>query len=252
MKRGSLLLFPLMMLCLSGHLRAQLWSGILDPSRGADWSSTNPGVVGGVPSASWAQCGATIAPYSGSATAINNALAACSANTYVLLGAGTFTLSSGIQMVSNVALRGAGANSTFLVFSGNNGCGGESASICVSRDSTWDGSTSIQQGRSNAASWSAGYTQGTNSITLTNVGSSGRSVGQYIYLDQANSNSDPGTLFVCDNTTLPCSLEGGAPGRTISGNQYNQIQIVKITNISGSTYTISPGLYGTNWSSSHT
>src|ERR1700687_3766515 len=215
MKRRSFVLFSLMLLCLSGHLHAQLWSGVIDPSRAVDWSSTNPGVMCGVPSASWTQCGSTIAAYSGTAAKISSALAACPANTYVLLGAGTFNLSTGIQMASNVVLRGSGAKSTFLVFTGYNGCGGESASICVSLDSTWDGSSSIQPGQSNAATWSAGYSQGTTSITLTNVGSSGLSVGQYIYLDQANSNTDPGTLFVCDNTTLPCSLARGAPGRTI-------------------------------------
>jgi hypothetical protein len=252
MKRRSFVLFSLMLLCLSGHLHAQLWSGVIDPSRAVDWSSTNPGVVGGVPSASWTQCGSTIAAYSGTAAKINNALAACSANTYVLLGAGTFNLSTGIQMVSNVVLRGSGANNTFLIFTGNNSCGGEYASICGSLDSTWTGTPYIQPGGTQAATWSGGYSQGTTSITLTSVGSSGITAGQYIYLDQANKNTDPGTLFVCDNTTLPCSLEGGAPGRTISGNHYNQVQIVKVTNVAGSTYTITPGLYGINWASGQT
>jgi hypothetical protein len=81
------------------------------------------------------------------------------------------------------------------------------------------------------------------------VGSAGISVGQYIYLDQANAETDPGTVFVCDNTSLPCSLEGGAPGRTFNGHTHNLIQMVKVTGINGSTYTIQPGLYGSMWSS---
>jgi len=78
------------------------------------------------------------------------------------------------------------------------------------------------------------------------------SVGQYIYLDQADSTADNGSFFVCDNTTAPCSLEGVAPGRTVGGVDRNQIQIVKITAISGNTYTITPGLYARNWASGST
>src|ERR1039457_350448 len=43
---------------LVGSAFAQQWSGILDPSRAVDWSATSPGVVGGIPSGSWTQCGA--------------------------------------------------------------------------------------------------------------------------------------------------------------------------------------------------
>ena len=104
----------------------------------------------------------------------------------------------------------------------------------------------------NTATWSGGYAQGATSITLNGL-SKPLSVGQYIYLDQADDLSDPGTLFVCESTTVspPCSLEGAAgAGRNIDGVYRSQIQIVKITKIAGSTYTITPGLYGIRWSAS--
>src|SRR5579862_4720705 len=113
----------LVFLCFPKPSVAQNWSGILSSSRATNW--TQAGVVGGVPSANWSQCGKTIAAYSGTAAAINSAMAACSPNTYVLLGAGTFSLSSTITMVPNVVLRGSGANSTLIVFSNSgNSCGG--------------------------------------------------------------------------------------------------------------------------------
>src|SRR6266568_3348881 len=84
------------------------WSGILASNRAIDWSTA--GVVGGVPSDSWSQCGTTIVPYNGTADVINNAITSCSPNHYVQLGSGTFNLTTGINMVSNVELRGVGAN----------------------------------------------------------------------------------------------------------------------------------------------
>jgi len=250
-----------MLLALGSNSHAQLWSGILAPTRAVDWSSTSPGVVGGIPSGSWTQCGSTIAPYSGSATTINNAIANCAANHYVQLGAGIFALSSGIVLKSNMELRGMGPDQTFLIMTGNNACtGAPSASICA-QDSLglyYGSDWAVQPGSQNAATWTAGFGQGTTNITLTNVGTSGIINGQYIYLDQSNDDLDNGTLFICDNTSAPCSLEGGAPGRTMGGIHRNQIQFVKVVSGCSSTcsgagpfnITISPGLYGTNWQAS--
>ena len=242
MKRKLSTLFSVILFSLPGVLYAQNWSGILDPSRAIDW--TEAGVVGGIPDANWNQCGSTIAAYTGTAAAINTHIAGCPSNTYVLLGPGTFNLSTGILMKSNVVLRGSGANFTFLVMSGKNGCSGNFAWICFSQDPTW-----FRYANMNTATWSGGYTEGTTSITLTGLNKP-LFVGQYIYLDQANDLSDPGTLFVCESISVspPCSLEGAAgAGRTISGVYRSQVQIVKVTKIAGSTYTITPGLYGIRW-----
>jgi hypothetical protein len=247
-----LVLFSISALCAIG-VSAQSSAGILAPSRAIDWSKA--GVVGGIPDASWTQCGSTIAA-GASATTIQNAINNCAANHYVLLGAGTFNLTTGLTLKSNVVLRGAGANQTFLTFSASTACNGEGTDICFMLENTYTGSPWVQPGQSQAANWTAGYSQGATSITLTNVGSTGITNGQYLYLDQANDTTIGSAFFVCDPTSPACSLEGGAPGRTIGGVDYNQIQFVKVTAGCASAcigsgpfaVTITPGLYGINWS----
>src|SRR5713226_9180636 len=104
-----LLLIPIFLICpFAAH--GQAWSGIIDPSRAVDWSGA--GVTGGIP-ARTTIC-AMIAPYTGTAAAINTAIGSCPAGQTVALGAGTFNLSSGIDFggKSNITVRGAGANST--------------------------------------------------------------------------------------------------------------------------------------------
>ena len=264
MKYLRIFLTLAMLVGLSARTYGQAWSGILSPARAIDWSSVNPGVAGGVPSASWTQCGSTISPYGSSAApssaaTINNAIAGCGNNTFVQLAAGTFYLNSGIVMKSNVALRGSGADRTAIVFSGTNSCAGLYGAVCFSNSTYYYyGSPSAQPGGANAATWSGGYAKGSTNITLSNVGSSGLSNGQYIFLDQANDSSDTGAFFICDNTTAPCSLEGGAPGRTIGGVDRNQVQIVRIVSGCANTCTgsgpfslaITPGLYAANWRAS--
>jgi len=258
MRRKSSLASPVfaVLLCLSVYSQAQLWSGVLSSSRAVDWSSTNPGVVGGIPSGSWTQCGSTIPAYSGSAATINNAISACPANKYVQLGAGTFTLTSGINMLSNVALRGMGADQTFLVFTGFISCNGANPGICFLGDPIYYGSGYVQPGGSNAATWTSGYAQGTTSITLANVGSIGIHNGSYIYLDQANDAGVGPDFFVCGAAST-CATEGGTFGRGIGGISRGQVQIVTVTSGCSSTckgagpfnLTISPGLYSPNWRS---
>jgi hypothetical protein len=259
MHRNRPLLVFLTLLSLSGLAVGQLWSGVLDPTRAIDWS--NAGVVGGIPSATWTQCGSTIAAGASAAT-IQAAINACGRNQYVLLGAGTFTLSTGLMMKSNMALRGMGADQTTVSFSNGSGsCTYSGADICFQNGYVWfnSGSGARKPGGSNAANWTAGFARGTTQITLTNVGSSGLSVGQYILLDQANDTSDTGNLYVCDNS---CSAQGGSDGRTIGAINHSQAQAVKIVSCSPScpsgggagpyTVTISPGLYASNWSSAKT
>src|SRR2546428_13977349 len=92
---------------------AEPWSGILDPSRAIDWS--HAGIPGGIPSRT-AIC-ASLDP-SSTASQIDAAIAACPPDQVVFLTAGTFTLSAGLNMKSDVTLRGAGAARTKLVFTG--------------------------------------------------------------------------------------------------------------------------------------
>jgi hypothetical protein len=225
---------------------AQNANGIINAARCADWSRA--GVEGGIPHRTTIY--KTLDP-GATADQINAAIAACPGDQVVYLNAGTYNLSSGIVLKNNVTVRGAGADKTFLVFSGTNACFGGYSVVCFTAENhVWGGDADALPGGSNAAIWTAGFAQATTQITLTNVGSSGLSVGQYIMLDQANVASDNGDLFVCDNTTFPCSLEGGNGGRVMNGVQHGQTQVVKITAINGNAYTISPGLYAPNWSGS--
>jgi hypothetical protein len=219
-------------------------TGILAPSRSIDWSRA--GVEGGIPNRTTAY--RTFNP-GASADSINAAIAACPADQVVYLNAGTYNLSSGIVLKSNVTVRGAGADRTFLAFTGVNACFGGYGAVCFTAENhVWGGDADALPGGTNAAVWTSGFAAGTTQITLSNVGSSGIAVGQYLMLDQANAVADNGELFVCDNTTYPCSLEGGNGGRVMNGLQRGQTQIVKVTAINGSTYTISPALYAPNWS----
>jgi hypothetical protein len=222
------------------------WAGILDPARAIDWSQA--GVVGGVPTRTTV-C-ATLNP-GATAAQINAAIAACPSGQVVSLTAGTYALSDdGVVMKSGVTLRGAGADKTLLVFSTTNYCSNLSAAICFSGTNDWSGGANTQPGGANAADWTGSYAQGATQITLSNPGSSGITPGQYIYLDQANDTVPGADFFVCDETAASCSLEGGNGGRVIDGVLRSQIQIVKVTAVAGSTYTITPGLYSPNWRAS--
>jgi hypothetical protein len=219
----------------------QLWSGILSPSRAVDWSQA--GVVGGIPSGSWTQCGSTIAA-GASVSTINSAINSCSANHYVQLGAGTFNLTGGVILKSHVAVRGMGADKTFLIFTGHDGCGGLGATLCMA-----SGDVNYWGKPSNTANWTAGYTPGTTSITLSSK--SNLAVGTPITLDQADDTSDAGDIFVCYTPKGVCSTNGDNGGFLRSGR--SQEQLVLVTSISGSgpyTVGISPGIYMPNWSSS--
>jgi hypothetical protein len=246
------------------------WSGILAPSRAIDWSQA--GVIGGIPSSTWTQCGTTIAPYGTSAapaspTIINAAISACPPNTYVQLGAGTFYLSSGILIEGHddVEVRGMGASATFLVFSAADPCQGASATICfASSDINWAGGPS-----NGGVDWTASsYAPKATTISLASVPN--LKVGNPIILDQTDATSDEGAVLVAQSTSGgnpytapgspgPYSLQGANGARTGRG----QVQIVTVTQCdgsstaghscaSGSNITISPGLYMPTWNAANT
>ena len=248
MKLKQSLLFPFFLLCLSGCLYAQSWSGIIDPARAIDWTSA--GVVGGIPTRTTICATETS---SSTYSQINTDIQNCPLGQVVYLNPGTYNLTSGLVMKGGVTLRGAGADQTLLVFTGYNACYGLDSVICTHGSNNISVSSSqVAPGGTNSATWSGGYSQGATQITLTGVGNSDISVGDFIYLDQANDSADNGNFFVCDNTTAPGSVQGGggSTGRVVSGVDRSQTQIVQVTNVSGSTYTISPGLYAPNWRSS--
>ncbi len=263
------LILPLVLLWLPlrSQAQSQLWSGVLAPARAMDWTKVGavPGAPGSLPSASWTQCGSTIAAYSGSATTINNALSSCSANHYVLLGPGTFTLNTPIAFPKNttghIALRGAGASSTIISFTGSGGaCNGTDALICIaSNDGTYAG------GPNTSYNWTAGYAQGATQITLSSV--SGIVVGQTILVLNAcdtgfsgsncttGASIDNGNYFVCSVLYNPSNGQGcGANGPDTGAWRPNAFQqeMVLVTAINaggcGSTcVTLSQPLKHPNW-----
>jgi hypothetical protein len=259
-------LYPLILLCLSVSSHAQLSSGIISSSRAVDW--TQAGIPGGLPDGSWTQCGSTIAAYSGTAAAITNALAQCGANQYVLLGPGIFTLSTGINFPANttghVVLRGSGANSTFLNFTGSGfNCGGfGTAYICaMSNDGSYPG------GSNRVYNWTGGYSQGSTQITLSSVANITLNK-TLLVLNQCDtgfsgsscttgSSVDNGNYFVCAagyNPSGPtgCSADG-PDGNSWRANAW-QSEWVTATAINqngcGATcVTISQPLKHPNWAS---
>lgn len=239
MKRNQLLAFALTLLSFSSYSAAQLWSGVLDPSRGVDWSHV--GLAGGLPNRT-AIC-STLNP-GVSAAQINSAIASCPSGQVVFLNAGTYNLSSGIDFAnhSNVTLRGAGADHTFVRFTGGVGCEGQWSDVCIENGETnWPG------GPVHSTSWSAGYAKGTTSITLGST--SGLSVGNIMVLDQLNDSSDPGSIYICDTQgsgTGNCADEGPTSGQRQSRDQQ---QIVTVTAIAGTQVTFTPALYMPNWRS---
>lgn len=234
--------------CCSLSFAQNPWSGIVDTSRALNWS--NAGYQG---STSRNTICFTESANTATASSINSDIQACPAGQVVFLQAGNYTLSGGLIMKSNVTLRGAGANATVLQFSSDTLCDGQGADICVMGENTYYGSSWILPGGSQAANVTNGsLPAGTTAIILGSIGATAPILGQYIYIDQNDVSADNGNFFVCDNQTAPCSLEGGAPGRTVNSLHSNQVQVVKVTNINTGThtYTISPGLYGNNWSTS--
>ena len=259
MKRRWIFIIPLLLLTVAPPVFAQAWSGILDPSRAIDWSSAGfiiPSYTVNCSAQPTLQAGSANA--SANATAIQNALNSCDATHNVVnIPAGTYYVTSitfGTQ--GKQVLRGAGPGTTDLIFTTGKGCGGGLASaICMwDANHLYNGSTQTVPGGSNACSWTAGYSQGTTSITLNSCGSK-PPLNQTIILDQANDTSDTSGIYICDTNIANCGYEGSSggnnDGRFISGVTHSQQQIVYVTAVSGSgsgpyTVTIAPGVYFNN------
>ena len=259
-------LVALLAVCLgsSAYCQTPPWNGVLDPSRAVDWSHAGASIATTRTQCATSACSAVSSGTSVTAASINAALASASQNSYVLIPAGTFTMSTGLTFNgrSNVTLRGSGSNSTFLVWSsasgGSGSCGGHD--ICAgSSDVNYAG------GPSNAANWtgtndtSGTYTKGATSIFLDSK--SNLTVGSQLILDQVDTQKDNGGLYVgceiadgstaCYSGTGPNGFERGSGAlNTIRGQQ----QIVNVTSISGTgpyTIGITPGIYASNWATAN-
>lgn len=247
-------LFAFSILAFGVVCHGQAWSPFLDPTRAIDWTT---GVGFTIPNFT-VNCATqpSLATGSGNAganaTSIQSAITSCDATHNVVnIPSGTWYYTTLSIQKSNVVIRGAGANSTTIIPTVGYGCaGGITDGTCaVDPNDLNYGSTEVLPGGANACSWTAGYTKGTTSITLSSCANAPPN-GSIIDLDQANDPSDNGGVYICDNQTN-CSLEGGVDGRIISGVTHSQQQFTKITGVAslgGGSYTvtISPGVYFTN------
>lgn len=268
----------LTLLALLAQAQAQNWSTFLDPSRATDWTGAGFAIPNYMANCSTQP---TLLAGSGNAaantTAINNALASCNpTHNVVNLPHGTYYV-NGITYsdAGKQVLRGAGPNcngcttgGTDIIFTvaASVGCSGLPTAICMmnSSFSTWGAVTTPPSGTRQCA-WTAGYAQGSTSITLNTCPGSLPAVGQFLILDQANDLTDNGGVFICDSFTPAqpggnphCSGNDGSAangdGRQFSagsGPTYSQKQLVTIKSVSGSgagpyTVGISPGVYFTN------
>jgi hypothetical protein len=245
----SLLLLVLVAVLAPGLAVAQPWSGIIAPQRATDWRT-----AGATIPTRTTIC-ATIAPYTGTAATINNAIAACPSGQVVQLQAGTFTLSTGIShQKSNVTLRGAGAASTKLIINGGaGGCGlGANSAVrfCSGAGGTQVAGNMSQNGTTATLS---SFVQGANTATLGTVSglvAGPVGTGSIIMLDQLNDAADgfpaAGDLYVCEVAGFNCSNQGsnnwGRKGRS-------QVEVKTVTAINGNTITFTPGLQAPNWRS---
>ena len=288
MRRYCSHLFPLIsMLLLSSALSyGQAWNGILAPSRAIDWtnaglpSTITYGTGGSACNGSTANCvetttnpwtpptrvqsGSTItcANNSTDASTINTALSAAGPGSYVLLGSTTCDITSNINLVSGVTLRGSGPQSTILNVNGTT-------------QIYWGGCcTGINSGSMSATSYSSGATSVTITGTTctTNCASGGNLVaGNTAYFEQCDtgwtgsgtnystdpsctsgSYSDPGTIWVCGINYGVCAKDNN----NTDTNHFYSRQLVTITNVvnnGGGSYTVTftPGLYLSNWSSNN-
>src|ERR1700721_411808 len=207
-------LLSLIILGMSVQGYAQLWSGILDPTRAIDWSTVG---VGGIPPRATA-C-TTLSPNGTNdmTKTINSALSACPSGQAVLLAAGTFRVNGNINVPANVTLRGAGANQTIL-----DAHGSSNGVVNLGNSGPANGGVTV----------TSGATSGSTSISVSSA--SGISVGTYLLITELNDSS-----YV--------SIQGGEGNCTWCDN-YNGTrvrgQIVEVTSVSGNTVGFTPGLYG--------
>lgn len=254
MRRISLFL---LVLCASAVAQTP-WSTFIDSSRAIDWTSagfsipsysvncsTQPTLLTGAGNAS------------ANAASIVTALTSCDATHNVVnIPAGTYSV-AGLTMPSHgkQVLRGAGPKLTIIISTSDAACEGFNGGICmISASPVYNGSAEVlPPSGTQQCLWSAGYSQGTTSITLSSCGGVPPN-GQLILLDQANDSADTGGVYTCDETTpASCNYDGtgGSIGRIISGVTHSQIQVTKVTGVTslgGGSYTvtISPGVYFTN------
>ena len=256
MRHCGRLIFAFFGISLSAFANAQQpWSGILSSSRAINWA--NAGLPATLPDGEtttnpWSpptrtQCGSTVAAGTSVAT-LNSLFAACANGTYLLLGAGDFTINSQLDLWgTSVTLRGSGPQSTTLTVTGG-------AQIAIGAASG-AGAGSLTS--------DSNYAAGSLSIKIGSVSGLSIAVGNVAFLTQCDtgfsgnpcsgSPSDNGGLYVCGDNPV-CMTE---PSGTDNGqHQQETFYVTSVTDdgtgsVCGSTHCYTIGLdhalYLPNW-----
>lgn len=184
------------------------------------------GVEGGIPTrTSLVNC--TLPPYNAHADGNNTAaeiqacLNALTSGQVCYLPPGIYSLSSKLTIPSNVSLRGAGADSTTLLFTAN-----LANDIQIGGNYT-DGST----GAINIVS---GYTKGSTQLVLQNA--TGITPGKFIYVSELNDPTIPVNVTNNNGTCNWCGIYG-------SNGQRARLQLTKVTAVNGNSVSIDPAMY---------
>lgn len=243
--KKSLLLFLAVFFYCSTYSHAQLWAGILDPSRATDWSQA--GIPEGIPNRT-VICHNVAPSGKTDGTDMNNiniAIARCAGTGQVVqLQVGTYTITGGLvfNAVNNVVLHGAGPDKTILKFTGVNPCNGLYSDICIMGSIGW---VKRYQG---SATWTGNngaagsYSKGGNVIDVGTWRRTAPRVGDIILLDQRDD-----SIGICPASggTGTCSGVSGATetGTTVTittsiPHDYSINQCVGIGDVGGLNSTI--------------
>jgi hypothetical protein len=252
------------------------WTGIIDPSRAIDWSGAGccinitTGAHFAIPT-NRAQClipagsitnqqyivNNAVVPSGNAditdANTINQAIQFCGVNqpnTYLLLGPGTFIIVNGLtfganyntiytNVINNLTVRGSGPDQTILrtMSLGQQECGTQANTFCVSGGLQEYPGANL--GYAGGCSWTAGYAQGTKTLTLSGcvykTGAGFPQPGQIIIMDQRNDDvyltgcTSSGQVATCTAMVSPLPPEfavGKCVGVTLgigSGNSVSQV-----------------------------
>jgi len=239
--------------------------GLIPRNRTTDWTRAGiPGNnAGTLPSSAWTQFGSTLTAGSYTGATITASTVGCN-NQFLRLGAGTFTVSGGINLPSNCELRGLGADTTSLIMVGASAtCRTITAAVCIK--TTGDG-TFIGNIPAVSCNWTAGYAQGATQVTLsacTGAGITSIVPGTILALNQCGTGFtgannctgtavDNGGLYMCLDritaTPTGCSANGGGTYErpTI------ELPVVTAINTGTGVATISPPLTMPNYASGQT
>lgn len=170
-----------------------------------------------------------------SAATLQSSLDSCPSNQVVQLLDGIYALSTSIYIRNpGVTLRGTNTwpLKTILAFQNSNG---NDPYIGILNPYAEGADATIH-----TVNWTAGYTRGTSNITVSST--TGLSVGTIAYLDQSNDNANGETGYGGEGLCGTCDVQ-------INGLHVKQ-HTHQVMAISGTTVTIDPPIFDTNWNSS--